>query len=365
MLDALGAKTRFSEAEARDKNVYLVERRKKRSLEAFRKCPTLYGSGARYFQNDNYGYLMWVEFRPVKRTPEGEIPEKFEVVSRLDSRVDPDAPFTEYKDLHQIVLYPFFTIEDAIRSVRDHILPSEKGRETKQITAAKKRLMELSDFYSNRSFASITPAELTKEEANTLALLQEIGVPDLQKLVNPLKQKMFTWLVKASGGRDAKGRENYLVTINALRAALRRVVLRENAVRDPILGKFLLIEQATMFARDYYRSLFDEVAQELQTMSGIVIFKHEGVVGKEFDVNMTLAKLKTLIFLLHQPHVDPYHWRGIEASNQLMQVYEALAKDKMVNHSHVEAIAGVRQSLLDELERHRDLSPQAAKEFIG
>ena len=327
----------------KDYNVYYVRGPlKEKFLKYFDdkdRCFPLLGSAARYNGN---GHIFWIEFGDLKRSRDELIAAGYTQVSKVDPRAKLDAENTLYRDSIGLKFYWFFSVEGAIKSVRDYILPAEMGKEKGQMTTAQSWISELLNFYCSGNFAKIPPEEFIEVEKFTLAVLEKMGIIDPHKLVNQLKEKGFLWLQKAGSGKDAIGRENYIVTKESLEAALKRMKEREKAIRGPIVRKYQFILAALESTRCTDRRILEVVLEELCTMSEIVVFRHPGVIYQDGTVGPTVDKLDDLIDRLKLPLLDPYHSRGVYASAGLQAIRNGLKDRGKVTERDLERLKHVR-----------------------
>lgn len=335
-----------------DYNVYYVRRPQgQKLLEYFddkNRCFPLLGSAARYNGN---GHIFWIEYGDLKKERAVLLDQCYAQVSKPDSRAQLGAARTLYQDSKGLRIYHFLSVEDAIRSVRNHILPAERGKEIHQVEAAQSWIGELLNFYCSGNFANIPPNEFTEVEDLTLAILEEIGIRDPHNLVNRLKERGFSWLRKGGSGKDSTGRENYVVTKQTLGAALRRMKSRETAIRGPIVHKYELIHAALESTRYIDRRILEEAEKELRTMSEIVVFKRPGKIHEEGTVSPTVAKLDDLVDMLKLPLLDPYHSRGKYASTDLQAVRDGLIAKRKVTVADVALLSKVRDWIKWDLDR--------------
>lgn len=336
-----------------DRNVYYVSRRNKELLDYFNDdniCFPLLGSAARF---DEKGNICWIEYRNLKGTRETLLDQGYIQISTVDPRVRLNAPNTLYQNSIGLEIHRHLSVEDAIRAVRDHILPEEGGKEKYQVRVAKDWIQELLKFYCTGNFAWIAPDEFKEVEELTVAILRELGIEDPHQLVNDLKERGFSWLKQAGSGKDRTGRENFLVTRQALEASLKRMKEREKTINESIIRKYQFIHAALEATRYTDREILISVAKELKTMSGIVVFKYPGKTYDESTISTTVAKLEDFIGRLKLPLLRWYRSRGKYAANDLEAICDRLKSAGQATVGDVEKLAHVRDWIKYDLEKGR------------
>lgn len=332
--------------------VFIVHRGKQKDLLEYvsKYCRPLYGSDV---QVDSGGNIFYPTWRQVKRTEVG--PEDYSLLSRKREGEETYlARGLVTKRPHELRINEITkdggSVEAATRSV-EHGLETELKRERPQMEMVKGRVGELFDLFADPS--TVTDEQLEKAQRETYSRLARLGF-NPETVILEEKQRMASWLTKASGGRDSLARRNPLITVMALEAANRRAIERELGIGETV-SKFVRMREALRFERTFSRGILEEVAQRLdpQSMPRHYLFKYPERPAQ--NVGIVSGILNTMRWQLTQPHVKPYRPAGMEAREVLGEVVEFLKMDR--RRDIVERnLFGHAQSIVKEvLDRHKDI----------
>lgn len=329
----------------RPPEVFIVHKGKQEDLlEYVRKyCRRLYGSDAVVDFGGNIFYPTW---RQVKRTEVGS--EDYSLLSRkregeetyLARGLVTKRPHEQRTNK---ITKDGGSVEAAIRSV-EHALETELKREEPQMEMVRGRVGELFDLFADPS--TVTDEQLEEARRETYSRLAGVGF-DPEKVILEEKQRMASWLTKASGGKDSLARRNPLIIAMALEAANRRAIKRELGIGKTV-SKFVRMREALRFDKAFSRGILGEVAQRLepQSIPGHYLFKYPERPAK--NVGIVSGILNTMRWQLIQPHVKPYRPAGMEAGEILGEVVGLLEVDR--RRDIVERnLFGEARSILEEV----------------
>jgi hypothetical protein len=335
--------------------VFIVHKgEQKNRLEYFTKyCRPLYGSDVRV---DSRGNIFFPTWRQVKRTEIG--PEDYSLLSRkregeetyLARGLVTKKP---YEQRINEITKDGGSVEVAIRSI-EHALETELKREKPQMEMVRGRVGELFDLFADPS--TVTDEQLEEAQRETYSRLAGVGF-DPEEVILEEKQRMASWLTKASGGRDSLARRNPLIIAMALEAANRRAIGREQGIGETV-SKFVRMREALRFERAFSRGILGEVAKRLepQSMPGHYLFKYPERPAQ--NVGIVSGLLNTMLWQLTQPHVKPYRPAGMEAGKVLEEVVGLLEVDRRRDIVERNLFGEARSVIEKVLNRHKDIYPK-------
>lgn len=337
-------------SQTREKNFFVQRQGKQTELsEYFKKyCRPLYGSDARV---DDEGNIFFVTWHPISK--ERLLPTDYVVVSKVNPRADIYAQHSRYQRPREMRINQIKeeggSVEAAIRGM-DHILEGERGKETNQAQGVRQRATELLDLF-NLSFARITDEQFESARNETYRLLDRVKFNPVT-VVDEEKKRMAEWIARGSFGRDSLSRRNRLIAVGALSAAYRRALERQKGIGE-IVGKFIRAREALIFAREFSRTIFEDVSYSLrpEALPAQRLFKYPD----KFPDNVGIVRgmLNTLIFQLEQPPVKPYRTVARQAKGILEEVISLLLQDRRQEIVGQGLFASVRELLARELETHK------------
>lgn len=307
---------------------------------------------------DKEGSIFYYRWRSLPR--EGLLPPQFILVSRLHPQADIYAPHTRYPHRREMQIVPIRkdngSVEAAIRAM-DHVLEGERSKETQRTGAVKNRAHELFDLFSS-NFSAIGPEEFAAAREQTFALLRQVGL-DPDQVIDEEMQRMATFLLKGSSGRDSTGRENMMVSLGALAAAYRRAISRRWGI-DEIISKFLQMREALILDREFSRGIFTDVASRLKSsaMPSHVLFTKPDTPAK--NLGPVFGLLSTMRFQLTQLHLKPYRPVGSLVTNILTQIENWLREDRRREIAATGLFSQAYAYLTDTLACQRDIYPSNA-----
>lgn len=338
----------------RPREVFVVSKKKEELLEHFAKhCRPLYGSDIRVDSDGNIFYPTWHQ---VKR--EGVGPETHSLLSKTREKEEsylarPLTTKLPYESRINRITKDEGSVEAGIRSV-EYALGTELEKEKPQMGMVRGRISELFDLFAN--FSEVTDEQLEEAVGETHRRLANVGF-DPQKVVLEEKERMASWLIKASGGRDSIERKNRLITMMALEAANRRVVEREQGIGETV-SKFVRMREALRFERAFSREILGEVRERLepQRIPAHHLFKYPEKPPQ--NVGPVVGILNTSRWQLTQPHVKPYRPAGMEAREVLGEVADLLGKNRRGEIVERELFGQARGILEEVLDTHKDIYPK-------
>lgn len=313
-------------------------------------CRPLYGSDVLI---DLKGDIFYPTWRQVKRTEVG--PEDYSLLS--EKREREETYLTRelvtkrlYEQRINRITQDGGSVEAAIRSV-EHVLETELKREKPQMEMVRGRVGELFDLFADPS--TVTDEQLEEAQRETYSRLAGVGF-NPETVILEEKQRMASWLTKASGGRDSLARRNPLIITMALEAANRRAIGRGLGIGETV-SKFMRMEEALRFERAFSRGILGEVAQRLepQSMPGHYLFKYPERPAQ--NVGIVSGILNTTRWQLTQPHVKPYRPAGAEAREVLGEVVELLKIDRRRDIVERNLFGQARSIVEEVLDRHKDI----------
>lgn len=334
--------------------VFIVHKgEQEKRLEYVRKyCRHLYGSDVLFDFEGNISYPTWHQ---VKRTKVG--PEDYSLLSKTREREETYLArglVTKKPREKRInkVTKDGGSVEVAIRSV-EHALETELKREKPQMEMVRGRVGELFDLFADPS--TVTDEQLEEARRETYSRLARVGF-NPEKVILEEKQRMASWLTKASGGRDSLARRNPLIIAMALEAANRRAIKRELGIGETV-SKFVRMREALRFERAFSRGILGEVVQRLepQSMPGHYLFKYPEKPAQ--NVGIVSSILNTMRWQLTQPHVKPYRPAGLEAREVLGEVVGLLEVDRRRDIVDGNLFGQARSIIEEVLDRRKDIYP--------
>lgn len=335
--------------------VFIVHKGKQeKRLEYISKyCRSLYGSDVLF---DREGTIFYPTWRQVKRTEVG--PEDYSLLSRkregektyLARGLVTKRP--RERRINQVTK-DGGSVEAAIRSV-EHALETELKRERPQMEMVRGRVGELFDLFADPS--TVTDEQLEEAQRETYSRLAGVGF-DPETVILEEKQRMVSWLTKASGGRDSLARRNPLIIAMALEAANRRAIEREQGIGETV-SKFVRMREALRLERAFSRGILGDVAQwlEPQSMPGHYLFKFPEEPAR--NAGIVSGILNTARWQLTQPHVIPYRPAGLEAREVLGEVVGLLAVDSRRDIVEKNLFGKARSVIEGVLDSHKDIYPK-------
>lgn len=210
------------------------------------------------------------------------------------------------------------SIETAIRLV-DKVIAGASEREQLQNDTVLNRTLYFLGRFSLEGFPEDPQTRQRLQEA-TIALLKAVGL-DPEKVILKAKQDMIRWLAQASLGEDSLNRINFLITMQALLAAERAAMKRQESLGAGILPKYISMRATLEYARVQALEFTRIVMHEVHNLSQTRYFKDPTF---PFDTRMTYSQQHLLhqSFLLEQIKVNRYRHAG----GMSMGVIEEIAK---------------------------------------
>ncbi|MFH1889554.1 MAG: hypothetical protein ABIJ58_01590, partial [Nanoarchaeota archaeon] len=196
-----------------------------------REVLPILGSDVYYHPND--GSIYYVIWRDVK--PEGEIPDRMELLRPLPRRADIFAPRTRFGEWRQGVVHHTEDIKTTIRAF-NHIIDNVRGREVGQASALRQRALQLLDFFADKPFSDVSEVQFAEARNETYAVLAGVKL-DPENLINQEKAKIVGWILRPE--KDSLDRWNKLIRLCALQAAVRHAVEHGRNLATEVESKFL------------------------------------------------------------------------------------------------------------------------------
>lgn len=305
------------------------------------RCRPLYGSDVRVDAEGNIYYPTW---RQVEREQVG--PEVFSLLSgtRESGEVYLGRPLTTKKPYElriNRVTKEGGTVEVAIRAM-NHVIEGLIEKEQPQMRMVRGRVAELFDLFAD--FSAMTDDQFQRAERETYRRLTEVEF-DPKRVVLEEKQRIGTWLPKASGGKDSLGRRNWLITTMALEAAHRRAVEREMGIGEGVT-KFVRMREALRFEEMFCREIFREIGDRLEPESMPAHYNFKYPQKPPQNVGPVMGILKTIRWQLGLPRVNPYRRAGMAAREILDEVIDLFEQDKRVEIMERDLFGQVRAMII-------------------